>query len=551
LLLRVSVGPLASDSQVDDPVPFPDEYLPGGDLVIDVAVSSTTFAVGRDPAAVPAGHSEEDQFLLPGDGGPARTMDGGRELVFVVAAPREPGTARLRIVYYHRGAVVQSQLLTAEIGGSGAWSLGTDYTIAADLPSAAGIPDRPRVAVLINGDATGHEIYVRSRDGASDQAATIPVALPPAIGDAVRDFRRVLGSDGIAPTSAQRSKAQLINSLRTLAPLGWRLYAALFPSLKEVMFQLDDETGPAVLHVARPAGVSLSVPWALLYTIGIDSSYGPAYQKVPVCPLVDRWDGRSPLVSGQPSACPHATDVPHIDNLLCPFGFLGLLHDIEQLTRTERPVVRISAAAGSSIVVAETTQVSERALQQHIAGLRQTISARPPGVVIQETTAKASLQQLISRDLPLVYFFCHGQRPNAASRETCLAIGNGESVTADDFVRWVVSARKTRRQLVWDQIRPLVFINACHSVELDPEALVNYVDAFVGVGNAAGVIGTEVKVQQDLAMEFAQLFFDELLTHGTTVAAAMHRVRLAFLAKGNLFGLTYTPYCWADLIVST
>lgn len=57
----------------------------------------------------------------------------------------------------------------------------------------------------------------------------------------------------------------------------------------------------------------------------------------------------------------------------------------EQLSRTERPVVSISAAAGSSIVLAETTyQVNQRALQQHVTGLRQTISTRLPGVEVQE-----------------------------------------------------------------------------------------------------------------------------------------------------------------------
>jgi CHAT domain len=61
------------------------------------------------------------------------------------------------------------------------------------------------------------------------------------------------------------------------------------------------------------------------------------------------------------------------------------------------------------------------------------------------------------------------------------------------------------------------------------------------------VIGTEVKVSADLAMEFAQRFFGELLAPGTNVATAMRRARMAFLARGNLFGLNYTPYCWADL----
>jgi hypothetical protein len=556
LLLRLSIGPLAADSQVTAPAPFPEEYLPGGDLVIDVSVSSTSFTVGRDRGAVPAGHCAGAQFLLPDDGSAALTEDGGTDLTFVLGVPASPGPARLRIVYYFRGAVVQSQLLTADIGAD-PWTLVTDYTIAAALTSAAAIVPRSRIAVVINGEAgaAGHQIYVRSRAGAGGEVTTTPIELPLALGDRVRAFRRVLASEPIAPVSAQRSRAQLIATLRTLAPLGWQLYSAIFPNLTDTLLQLDDQPGPAVLHVARPAASGLSVPWALLYTTFISSAFGPGYQQVPLCPLVSEWDGRSPLVSagpdGRPPAqCPRAADVPHGENLLCPFGFLGLRHDIEQLSSTERPVVSITAAAGSRVVVAQTAQVDQRALQQHIAGLEKTIAARLPGVQLRQAATSASLRELICHDLPLVYFYCHGQRPSAASQETYLAIGQGESFTAADFAGWVMSAYRTRRLRVWDQVRPLVFINACHSVELDPQALFNYVTAFVTGANAAGVIGTEVKVSQPLAMEFAQLFFDELLTSGATVASAMRRARIAFLARGNLFGLIYTPYCWADLAVT-
>jgi CHAT domain len=554
-LLQVDIGPLSARSQVTEPVPFPDELLPPGDLVIDVVVSSAHFTVGRDPALFPHARTAEDQFFLPGNGSPARADGGGTTLTFVLGTPAAAGPARLRIVYYYRGAVVQSQLLEAEIGVSGHWRLVTDYTAAAELASAAVITARPRVAVVLNGDETGHEIYVRHRDaapgaagGAGQQAASV-MELPAAIGDRVRRFRQVLASEPIAPQTSARSRRQLHESLRALAPLGWELCAAVFPGIREALYQLADD-GRAVLHVARPAGVSLSVPWALLYTISIDSSYGPGYQSVPLCPLVSEWDGKRPLVSGDLTECPRAGDVPHHRNLLCPFGFLGLRHDIEQLSRAERPVLTISAVTGSSVVVAETSyQVNQQALRQHVSDLRQQISARLPGVQVAEAASKAELEPLIGRDLPLLYFYCHGERPSPGSQDTFLGIGNHEWLSPPDFMGWIQDAYFSRRQRVWDTVRPLVFINACHSAELDPAALFNYVDAFVGAGNAAGVIGTEVKVAGNLAMEFAQSFFGELFVPGTTVAAAIRRGRLAFLAQGNIFGLNYTPYCWADLTV--
>jgi hypothetical protein len=408
ILLQVDIGPWSARSQVTEPVPFPDELLPPGDLVIDVVVSSAHFSIGRDPALYPNARTAQDQFLLPGDGGPARTADGGTTLTFALGTPTAAGHARLRIVYYYRGAVVQSQLLEAEIGVSGRWRLVTDYTAAAELASAAAITARPRVAVVLNGDETGHEIYVRHREaadgaaGGNGQQAAAVVELPAAIGDRVRRFRQVLASEPIAPATSARSRRQLHESLQALAPLGWELCAAVFPGIREAFYQLADDGG-AVLHVARPAGVSLSVPWALLYTISIDSSYGPGYKSVPLCPLVSEWDGKSPLVSGELTECPHAGDVPHHRNLLCPFGFLGLRHDIEQLSRTERPVLTISAVTGASVVVAKTSyQVNQQALRQHISGLRQEIAARLPGVQVEEAASKAELEPLIGRDLPLL-----------------------------------------------------------------------------------------------------------------------------------------------------
>jgi hypothetical protein len=596
LLLHVDIGPLSGSSQVSRPAPFPDDRLPGGDLAIDVVVSSTSFTVGRDPgpglSQPPAGRAAADRFVLPGSGGPARAADGGTVLTFTLEAPAEPGPARLRIAYYYRDAVVQSQLLTADVGPPaaepepapgapsperGPWLLTTDYTVATALADAARIPDRPRVAVLLNGNDAAHEIYVRARSGdagdtpgagataapataattaSAASAATAAIAttvataasLPAGLADGVRNLRRVLSSDAIAPTAVARNRAQLIATLRALAPLGWDLCAAVFPSLREVIYRLAADT-PEVLHVARPAGVTLSVPWAFLYTISIDSSYGPGFQSVPVCPLVSDWDGRSPLVTGDVTACPRADAVSHASDLLCPFGFLGFRHDIEQLSSTERPVVAISAAPGSSVVVAEARQVNQNALRQHVSRLQAAI-ARLPGVTVDEATDKARLRELISRDLPLIYFLCHGERPTAGSPETYLAIGNREWLTPADFAGWVQAAFLTRQTRIWDKVRPLVFINACHSAELDPAALFNYIDAFVGGANAAGVIGTEVKVSQDLAMRFAQSFFDALLAPGATVAVALRRARLDFLAQGNVFGLNYTPYCWADLALT-
>ena len=78
----------------------------------------------------------------------------------------------------------------------------------------------------------------------------------------------------------------------------------------------------------------------------------------------------------------------------------------------------------------------------------------------------------------------------------------------------------------------------------------SYVDAFVGGGNAMGVIGTEVKVPQTLAMEWAESFFKAFLAQDGTAGMALQAARFDFLASGNLFGLVYTAHCWSHLAVT-
>ena len=132
--LRLDIGPLSSESQVENPREL---RLPvKGKADIDVMVSSTDFAVGTDASAVAAGRGgtvAHGRFLLPGDGGAGTAPDGGKYLVFHLRAPKEKGTARCRIGYYFRNALVQSQQLVAAVGVDGGFSIRTDFDSVGDL----------------------------------------------------------------------------------------------------------------------------------------------------------------------------------------------------------------------------------------------------------------------------------------------------------------------------------------------------------------------------------------------------------------------------------
>ncbi|MHB8290394.1 MAG: CHAT domain-containing protein [Acidimicrobiales bacterium] len=547
--LLLDIGPRRAESAVYNPAPFPDDLLPRENLVIDIVVSSPHFIVAAQGAQSESENTQSAQMILPADGSPAYTATGEHVLGFVITAPSEPGLARARVTYYYADAAVQSHLIETDLGSGRPIEVRTDFTITSAPRDLEVITKRPRVSVLINGGGGSHQVLVRRPSipapAGAPEATTFDV--PTAAAGTIRKLRANLASDAIAPTAVRLTRDQLIQTLRLTAPLGWDLYAAFLGIIRDELFELNQPD--TVLNIVRPAGTGLSVPWAWLYSIPIDSQHErDAYANVPVCQLVAGWDGTSPLVDAQARSCPYANDPEHRKDVLCPFGFLGFQHMIEQLTNTRNPVFSIPLpATGTTMVVGETSGINAATLSMHIGNLRSALSAGGSGYTLKEGPDKATIKRLVTTDLPLLYFYCHGERPNSAAAETYLGVGNSEWIAAKDFNGWVLEAFQFEKRRVWDHVRPLVFINACHSAELDPDALFNYVDAFVGGGNAAGVVGTEVRVFSPLAMQFALTFYTALLESGVSVGEALRRARMEFLVEGNLFGLLYTPYCWADL----
>jgi hypothetical protein len=120
---------------------------------------------------------------------------------------------------------------------------------------------------------------------------------------------------------------------------------------------------------------------------------------------------------------------------------------------------------------------------------------------------------LAKSKLELVYVYCHGRRdhlPGSDAAIPYLEIGKQERISPGDIATWDVADWDANH---WRETSPLVLINGCHTAELTPEILVNFVDAFIGV-YAAGVIGTEVFLHQQLAGEAAEEFLSCLQDNG-------------------------------------
>jgi hypothetical protein len=547
--LRLDIGKLSPESQVRGAQPIPEDKLPEDiDIDLDVMVSSSDFGVAANISvleAAPTPRIATGRFTLPPDGSPATTPDGGKYLTVYLKVPAGTKGGRAlhtRIGYYYRNILVQSQQLTAHVGEPGGFTFVTDFTVSADLTGLSKIPERPRISVLTNVNADGsHQIVLRHPGQpreAKDPYATIAVRSD-TIGTTVSALRNALKSR--APTKVVRSPAELAEDLRQLAPIGRRLYDQL-PGQKEFAFFVDLYLHPEayVVQVARPTTSGFVFPWSFIYEIPLTSGVKPT-----LCPLVAKWDGKLPLVKDAPRQCPHG---PHRNDVLCPFGFWGFRYAIEQVASSDKLVTEIPASANCQCVAGETQyQVDLKLLNDHIATLRASLTKALPHATLREGKDRATIERLLGNDLPFVYFFCHGNKLNVADPNPWLAVGNNEPITTGDIIAWPQIWYNDLKKVFWNDVRPLIFINACHSLAIEPETLVTYLDAFVGAGHAAGVIGTEIKVSQPLAMDIAERFFDSWLSEGRTVEATLRAIRMDYLKHGNLFGLAYTPYCWSEL----
>nr|WP_269207289.1 CHAT domain-containing protein [Rhodococcus opacus] len=153
-------------------------------------------------------------------------------------------------------------------------------------------------------------------------------------------------------------------------------------------------------------------------------------------------------------------------------------------------------------------------------------------------------------DMDLVYLYCHGERynpPGASVSDPLLVLGSGESFTPQDVSGW--SQLYDWPDPHWRDRPPLVVLNACHSGASLATTLADFVGVFTQTAGAAGVIATEVALEQKVAGLAMETFLTELVIPRISVGEAMRRMRWTLLKRGNLMGLAYSPYCAADLLL--
>ncbi|HWO62238.1 MAG TPA: CHAT domain-containing protein [Umezawaea sp.] len=381
---------------------------------------------------------------------------------------------------------------------------------------------------------------------------------PNAADNAVRAARQLLHDIHLAAGPVSRldahhgkSLADFTADLADLARHGAVLYDRLFhdnvvfdtlPDL--IRHEAASRARPAVLNIADPAignpDRAHPVPWSLVYDLPMPQDPNGAYD---VCPSVSRFGPGAP----EEPVPPHCPEPHHSGNTLCPFGFWGLSCVVEQPASTGSVTWHVhTGRAPASITMAVDPGLDPRLTDDHLTELR---TALPPGsVASNRVTSPVQLAEALAPEtMDVVYLYCHGgYHQLAANALPSPVLRFGDSVVDPVEVSNWRRNRDVWPRPHWPSRKPLVVMNGCHTSEMTTATLSNFVDAFANRAGAAGVVGTEVTVEQGMA-GWAMTRFLRLLLDGDGAGQALREVRWRMINRGNVMGLAYTLYAVAGL----
>jgi hypothetical protein len=224
--------------------------------------------------------------------------------------------------------------------------------------------------------------------------------------------------------------------------------------------------------------------------------------------------------------CPSYDD----ELVVCPSGFWGFRHylglPLSVKDSADAPL-RIGGSSPPKMAVSVWTGNDFTERPSHEQRLQKM------GVGWEYADSReASFTMLAATESQVVYFYCHGGLTDRG--KPYLLLGNKGG-------NWFVRSN-LRRRVRWEKIRPLVFINGCHTTQLTPERALDFVSGFVQTSGAAGVIGTEITIFEPIAVQFAEECLRRFLLEKQPLGEAVRGARLHMLKNGNPLGLVYIPY---------
>lgn len=467
------------------------------------------------------------------------------QITIPVTPRRSSSPAQLRLDVFSDGSLLQSERVSADLVTSPSDSRGSQSTrtvfSASDFSTADLAARGPRaVTLIVELDEKDQSVDCRLVDGSREAVAVFDTRLQTAaLVAATRNLRGRLiemlsGSIAGVPgyrDSVDGATEQLDAWLPHLADGGRDLFRALFPELgrvdaPEALDLASTVAADTIIQVNQSyAGIgAATVPWGFLYDRPVVTDASSR-----VC-CSYRTHG--------PADCPHGGS----PEVVCPWGFWGYRYVIEQPPswvgeKLPPPTVH-RLENDHPLVVSFTVDPSLDLWEDHLARLSAEAEL---DVLLAKGYADLRSHWAANGDrIDLVYFYCHhGQDPDGGG--SWLRVGTDEISTNDIEAITPTNA--------WSD-RPLVFLNGCATGDYAVESYESFINEFRRAG-AAGVIGTECKVREFMAEEYARALFPNVFA-GQAVGTAMLELRRSFLAdRASAAAFLYSLYAPGDIVLAT
>jgi hypothetical protein len=264
---------------------------------------------------------------------------------------------------------------------------------------------------------------------------------------------------------------------------------------------------------------------------------------------------------GNPAACRSQANCPlngpERRLTVCPFGFWGFVHQIEQ------PIQHLNPKTGDQVPPELNTPQAAASFNQdvfiqpdsstkvHVAigaypgipnsteHFNEIRATAPPEILRLEISDDRDqvLSMLEEGGRQIYYYYCHGVIRNGEFRLKLGPLGSDSYLSAADL-----DPRESRWQVGF---RPLVIINGCETMRLTPELIHGFLGVLKGMG-AAGVVGTEIPVNILLARPFGFRLMQHLIG-SASIGEAFLEIRRHLARQANPLGLAYSFYAPAAL----
>jgi hypothetical protein len=486
---------------------------------------------------------------------PPRSRYLDRRIFFPVRTPRRSGTVRMRCNLYWGQVLLQSRLIHASVEeipapateGEKALRSVLDYTLSRALdPAMLNRLGEHRLSILLNrnGDGT-HSFHVFGRDGEERfKAQDIRFTEGELQGmiDQARGTLRIASwgkaeewREGLAYRYADRRKdlPRLREDLSNLARWGYEFYTLIqsrlagdekaVPAFERMLAE------PGTIQIAMKESPRYILPAALIYDRPLDTGL----DRYDLCPdfetalAQDRPLAEEPCFQGR---CPTRGDLTKV----CPSGFWGFRHNLGMPLSVEKaPDAPAMIPLQAPLRVAAGLATDLQLLEAH----RRELEQLRPGSAWEFAVTREEVFKSLKGSPHVVYFYCHGGLQRDAPY---LQVGPAKNPGR------ILPSNLTAYKVAWENPRPLVFLNGCHTTAVQPLQALDFVSRFVAKCNSSGVVGTEITIFEQLATVFAQECLRRFFA-GQPIGEALRGARLKLLGEGNPLGLVYIPFVLAGL----